>query len=213
MSCGTLQARRGLRRHAVYLEECTHQLAADWLPYRHRRSANPHLLVSQRSALSQERPLVSIETVRATSPKGAAMDGLRQVQILDEALDKADPPHLMGMTAQTAARYIRAAYPKHTATVPRWRRPGRRVRVTAAARAAQPRRGRPSRTPRVSAPLARRPHVLTSGDRSHAQDTKVLGEGARSSISARRSLDHHAVSERAGSLQPRPSAEAPSPAV
>jgi len=56
---------------------------------------------------------VSIETVRATSPKGAAMDGLRPVQVLDEALDKADPPHLMGMTAQTAARYIRAAYPKH----------------------------------------------------------------------------------------------------
>ncbi|MEV5092674.1 hypothetical protein AB0N18_33060 [Streptomyces griseoincarnatus] len=62
---------------------------------------------------------MSIETVRATSPKDAAMDGLRQVQVLDEALDKADPPHLMGMTTQTAARCIRADYPKHTATLPR----------------------------------------------------------------------------------------------
>ncbi|MBP8539237.1 hypothetical protein [Streptomyces sp. MK37H] len=54
LSRGTVQVCRRLLRHTVYLEEFTHQLAADWLTYRHRRwpaSANPYLLVSQRSAL------------------------------------------------------------------------------------------------------------------------------------------------------------------
>ncbi|GFH35273.1 hypothetical protein SCWH03_14880 [Streptomyces pacificus] len=46
---GTLVIHRGLRRHTLYLEELTHQIAADWLDYRHRRwpaSTNPRLLVS-----------------------------------------------------------------------------------------------------------------------------------------------------------------------
>ncbi|MGW2564146.1 hypothetical protein ACWCXB_34015 [Streptomyces sp. NPDC001514] len=96
LSRGTLQVRRGPLRHTMYLEEFTHQLAADWLTHRHRRwpaSTNPHLLVSQRSALDQERPPVSIETVRMVFPKGVTMDGLRQDRILDEAFDKADPLH------------------------------------------------------------------------------------------------------------------------
>ncbi|WP_435217659.1 hypothetical protein [Streptomyces sp. bgisy034] len=125
LSRGTLQIRRGLPRHTVYLEEFTHQLAADWLTYRHRRwpaSTNPHLLVSQHSALDQERPPVSIGTVRMVFPKGVTMDGLRQDRILDEAFDKADPLHLMrlfGITAQRAMRYIKAAHPERTAKLPR----------------------------------------------------------------------------------------------
>jgi hypothetical protein len=125
LSRGTLQVCRGLLRHTVYLEEFTHQLAADWLIYRHRRwpaSANPHLLVSRCSALDQERPPVSIETVRMVFPKGVTIDGLRQDCILDEAFDKADPLHLMrlfGITAQTAMRYIKAAHPERTAKLPR----------------------------------------------------------------------------------------------
>ncbi|MFJ2649898.1 hypothetical protein ACIO1C_24650 [Streptomyces sp. NPDC087420] len=87
------------------LEEFTHQLAADWLTYRHRRwpaSANPHLLVSRCSALDQERPPVSIETVRMVFPKGVTMDGLRQDRILNESSDKADPLHLMRLFGITA---------------------------------------------------------------------------------------------------------------
>ncbi|WP_224276183.1 hypothetical protein [Streptomyces sp. LS1784] len=34
---GTLDLRRGLRRHTLYLEELTHRLAADRLAYRHQR--------------------------------------------------------------------------------------------------------------------------------------------------------------------------------
>jgi hypothetical protein len=93
------------------------------------------------------------------------------------------------------------------------RREGRRLRAAVAARADQPRRVRPSRAQRVSAPLACRPNVLTSGDRLRVQDAEVLGEGARSSISARRSLNHRAVCERTGSLELHLSAEAPGPAV
>ncbi|MDQ1051909.1 hypothetical protein QFZ76_010234 [Streptomyces sp. V4I2] len=125
LSRDTLQVRRGLLRHAVYLEEFTHQLAADWLTCQHRRwpaSVNPYLLVSQPSALDQERPPVSIGTVRMVFPKGVTMDGLRQDRILDEAFDKADPLHLIrlfGITAQTAMRYIKAAHPERPAKLPR----------------------------------------------------------------------------------------------
>ncbi|MFF8322904.1 hypothetical protein ACF06V_37840 [Streptomyces bobili] len=44
LSRGTLEVRRGLLRHTLYLEELTHQLAADWTTYRHHRwpaSSNP----------------------------------------------------------------------------------------------------------------------------------------------------------------------------
>ncbi|MFM9540072.1 hypothetical protein [Streptomyces turgidiscabies] len=37
LSRGTLEVRRGLLRHALHLEELTHQLAADWTSYRHHR--------------------------------------------------------------------------------------------------------------------------------------------------------------------------------
>ncbi|MFJ6752763.1 aminotransferase class I/II-fold pyridoxal phosphate-dependent enzyme [Streptomyces sp. NPDC091266] len=55
---GTLVIRRGLLRHTLHLEELTPRITADWLDYRHRRwpaSTNPHLIVSQRSALDPDR--------------------------------------------------------------------------------------------------------------------------------------------------------------
>ncbi|MFG2716377.1 hypothetical protein ACGFX2_38520 [Streptomyces goshikiensis] len=54
-----IRIHRGLLRRTLYLEELTHRITADWLDYRHRRwpaSTNPHLLVSQRSALDPDHP-------------------------------------------------------------------------------------------------------------------------------------------------------------
>lgn len=55
---GALGLRRGLLRRTLYLEELTHRVTTDWLTYRHQRwlpSANPHLQVSQRTALDPDR--------------------------------------------------------------------------------------------------------------------------------------------------------------
>ncbi len=86
---GTLEIRRGLLRHTLYLEEFTHRLAMEWLTYRHRRrpaSVNPYLLVSQRSALDTDHSTVSIGLLRLALPPGLTLDGLRQDRILHEAL-------------------------------------------------------------------------------------------------------------------------------
>jgi hypothetical protein len=59
--------RRGHLRHALYLEELTHQLVCEWLTERQRRwpaSANPHLLVTGQTALDPGTPCISAE-VRA----------------------------------------------------------------------------------------------------------------------------------------------------
>jgi hypothetical protein len=122
---GTLEIRRGLLQHTLYLEEFTHRLAAEWLAYRHRRwpaSTNPHLLVSQKTALDPDRPAVSISTLRGVLPKGVTLDSLRQDRILNEAFESADPLKLMrlfGITESTAMRYIGAAHPERTAKLPR----------------------------------------------------------------------------------------------
>ncbi|MER5901809.1 hypothetical protein ABT150_17235 [Streptomyces mirabilis] len=122
---GTLELRRGLLRHTLYLEELTHRLAADWLTYRHQRwpaSANPHLLVSQKTALDPDHPAVHRNTLQQALPKGLTFDRLRQDRILDEAFTTGDPLKLMrlfGITEQTAMRYAAAAYPERTARLPR----------------------------------------------------------------------------------------------
>ena len=116
---------RNLLRHTLYLEELTHQLAADWTTYRHRRwlaSTNPHLLVSQKTAVDPDHPAVSIGTLRAALPQGLTLDGLRQDRILNEAFESADPLKLMrlfGITEQTAMRYVGAAHPERTAKLPK----------------------------------------------------------------------------------------------
>ncbi|MFB6962005.1 hypothetical protein ACFCYB_34745 [Streptomyces sp. NPDC056309] len=122
---GTLELRRGLLRHTLYLEELTHRLAADWLTYRHQRwpaSANPYLLVSQKTALDPDHPAVHRNTLQQALPKGLTFDRLRQDRILDEAFTVGDPLKLMrlfGITERTAMRYAAAAYPERTARLPR----------------------------------------------------------------------------------------------
>jgi hypothetical protein len=122
---GTLEVRRGLLRHTLYLEEFTHRLASEWLTYRHHRwpaSTNPHLLVSQKTALDPDHPPVSINTLRGVLPRDVTLDGLRQDRILNEAFESADPLKLMrlfGITEQTAMRYVGVAHPERTAKLPR----------------------------------------------------------------------------------------------
>ncbi|MFI8235003.1 hypothetical protein ACIGDI_40050 [Streptomyces sp. NPDC085900] len=122
---GTVEIRRGLLRHTLYLEEFTHRLAAEWLTYRHHRwpgSTNPHLLVSQKSALDPDQPAISIGALRGVLPKGMTLDDLRQDRILDEAFEGADPLRLMrlfGITERTAMRYVGAAHPERTSKLPR----------------------------------------------------------------------------------------------
>lgn len=73
LSRGTLEVGRGLLRHTLCLEELTHQLAADWTTYRHQRwpaSTNPHLLVSQKSAVDPDHPAVSMGLLSGALPPG-----------------------------------------------------------------------------------------------------------------------------------------------
>lgn len=110
LSRGTLEVRRGLLRHTFSLEELTHQLAADWATYRHHRwpaSSNPHLLVSQKSAVDPDHPVVGIGTLGGALPRGLTPSGPGQERILDEAAERADPLRLMGLfgiTKQTSRR-------------------------------------------------------------------------------------------------------------
>ena len=121
---GTLEVRRGLLRHTLYLEEFTHRLASEWLAHRHHRwpaSTNPYLLVSQKTALDPDQPVVSRTLLRRTLPKNVTLVGLRQDRMLNEAFATGDPLKLMrlfGITAQTAMRYVAAAYPERTARLP-----------------------------------------------------------------------------------------------
>ncbi|MFI6518170.1 hypothetical protein ACIBF1_21615 [Spirillospora sp. NPDC050679] len=125
LSRGTLQARRGPLCHTLYLEDLTYQFTADWLTYRHRQwpaSTNPHLLVSQKSAVDLDHPAVSVGLLRAAVPRGLTLQRLRQDRILNEAADSADPLKLMrlfGVTEPTALRYVAAARPERTAKLPR----------------------------------------------------------------------------------------------
>ncbi|MFF2518894.1 hypothetical protein [Streptomyces sp. NPDC058086] len=125
LSRGTLEVRRGLVRHTLYLEELTHQLAADWTAYRHHRwpaSSNPYLLVSQKTAVDPDHPAVSIGTLSGALPCGLTLSGLRQDRILNEAAESADPLRLMrlfGITEQTAMRYVTAAHPERTSKLPK----------------------------------------------------------------------------------------------
>ena len=124
LSRGTLTIRRGLP-HTVHLEGLTRQLITDWLNYRHERwpaSTNPHLLVSQKTALDPDHPAISLGTLRANLPTGVTLDGLRQDRILNEALETTDPLRLMrlfGISDQTAMRYVGAAHPERTSKLPR----------------------------------------------------------------------------------------------
>ncbi|MER7775805.1 hypothetical protein ABTZ21_12430 [Streptomyces sp. NPDC096191] len=62
--------------------------------------------------------MVSRTLLRRTLPNNVTLIGLRQDRMLNEAFATGDPLKLMrlfGITAQTAMRYVAAAYPERTA--------------------------------------------------------------------------------------------------
>lgn len=112
--------------HVVLLEDLTHQLAAGWLTERHRRppaAINPHLIISQQSALDINHPPVSASMFKDTFARaGLTVQQVRQDRILFEARQHADPLHLMrlfGLSDGAATRYVTAAHPERTAEPPR----------------------------------------------------------------------------------------------
>ncbi|MGW6695834.1 site-specific integrase [Rhodococcus sp. NPDC054953] len=123
---GRLTVRRPGRRHTLWLDTLTHQLAAQWLVERHRRwpvSANPHLLINQQTALNTGHPSISQSSItKAFNPHDLTMEHVRQDRILNEAQHSADPLHLIrlfGISDETAMRYITAAHPERTSALPR----------------------------------------------------------------------------------------------
>jgi len=112
------------RHRVIYLDEVTVTLASQWLRYRHQRwpdSRNPHLLVSQQTAV--EAGPVSYSWLRDIfNPLGVHSTRLRQDRILDEARHTADPVHLVrvfGSTDDTAMRYVYTAHPGRQSVIPR----------------------------------------------------------------------------------------------
>jgi hypothetical protein len=123
---GRLDVGRGYRCHTLHLEDLTYRLAAEWLTERHRRwphSANPHLLVSQQTALDANCPSVGVRTLKGACPSlELSLWQLREDRILHEASLTADPLHLIrlfGISIGAAMRYIAAAHPEKTARLPR----------------------------------------------------------------------------------------------
>ncbi|MFF7250459.1 hypothetical protein ACFZBU_42085 [Embleya sp. NPDC008237] len=116
---GRLRVRRpGRPDHVVYLDELTTALAGAWIAHRYERwpqCANPHLIVSNRSAVDDLHPAVGRDVVRTPfRAVGVTAESLRQDRILDEARHTADPIGLMrvfGLSDDTALRYVAAAHP------------------------------------------------------------------------------------------------------
>ena len=124
LATGTLTIRRGYRPRIIYLDEVTAALASQWLRYRHQRwssSRNPHLLVSQQTAVDTS-PVGPTMIGAIFEPLGVRPDRLRQDRILDEARHTADPVHLVrvfGITENTAVNYVYAAHPGRQSVIPR----------------------------------------------------------------------------------------------
>ncbi|MEU8926676.1 hypothetical protein AB0D10_38105 [Kitasatospora sp. NPDC048545] len=118
---GRLTVRRPGTRHLIYLDEITHQLAADWLRERHQRwpfSSNPHLIVNQINAMDANGPATSRSTIKNIfSRLGLNPQQTRIDRIFHEAQLTADPVHLIrlfGISEVTAVRYVHAAHPERT---------------------------------------------------------------------------------------------------
>ncbi|MFE9890441.1 hypothetical protein [Streptomyces scopuliridis] len=126
LSAATLTTGSGLLPHVILLEGLTHQPAADWLTERHRRwpaAINPHLVISQQSALDINHPPVSASMFQDTFTRaGLTMQQVRQDRILFEARQHADPLHLMrlfNLSDGAAMRYVTAAHTERTTKLPR----------------------------------------------------------------------------------------------
>jgi integrase len=118
LSTGRLTIRRATGRHIVYLDELSHALIAAWLRHRRERwpkSANPHLLVSGRTAMDTRQQSIDMAALCAmVKPFGVTPSALRADRMLDEARQTADPIHLMrlfGICDSTALKYVFAAHP------------------------------------------------------------------------------------------------------
>ncbi|MFD8440635.1 hypothetical protein ACFV2I_37000 [Streptomyces microflavus] len=101
-------------------------MAADWITERHRRwpgTINPHLLVSQQSAMhTGQLPISTSMFDHVFRRSGLTMQQVRQDRILFEARETTDPLHLMrflGISDGIAMRYITAAHPERTTKIPR----------------------------------------------------------------------------------------------
>ncbi len=97
------------------LDDLTHDTARVWLDYRRTRwpnTANPHLIVSQQSAM-ETGPVSSVWLTNAFRGRTATLERLRVDRQLDEALVRGpDPLHLasvFGLDEKTAIRYTNAA--------------------------------------------------------------------------------------------------------
>ncbi|MFE7302531.1 hypothetical protein [Streptomyces sp. NPDC057579] len=117
-SAGRLIARRRGDKHTVYLDELTLELLIDSLRERYERwprSTNPHLFVTQVTALAPEGPPVAKYGIQPIFTQlGLQPQKLRIDRILDEAHETADPVHLMrvfGIAPDTAMKYVKAAHP------------------------------------------------------------------------------------------------------
>jgi site-specific recombinase XerC len=125
---GRLTVRRPLvgGDRLVILDELSLRLAGAWLRERVQRwphSTNPHLLVSQQTAVDPSQPPVCRFTIQALFfPLGITPGQLRVDRILDEARHTADPVHLMrlfGIADTTAMKYVYTAHPERRTVAPR----------------------------------------------------------------------------------------------
>jgi hypothetical protein len=101
--------------HARPLDEYTRQAILDWLDYRRSRwpnTANPHLILSQQSAL-ETGPVSKVWITNALRGLTATLERLRVDRQLEEALTHGpDPLHLatvFGINEKTAIRYATTA--------------------------------------------------------------------------------------------------------
>lgn len=124
-SAGRLVVRRRFGKHVVYLDDMTMRLLTDWLRSRAERwprSTNPHLFVTQMTALDSSGPPVAKYGLQPIfTDLGLQPQKLRIDRILDEAHETADPVHLMrvfGIADTTAMKYVKAAHPDRFAKDP-----------------------------------------------------------------------------------------------
>jgi site-specific recombinase XerD len=101
--------------HARPLDELTHRAILDWLDSRRTRwpnTANPHLLITQQTAL-EAGPVGRHWVTEAVRRQAATLERLRVDRQLEEALTHGpDPLHLsvvFGLDEKTAIRYAAAA--------------------------------------------------------------------------------------------------------
>ncbi|MFG2919552.1 hypothetical protein ACGF0D_42635 [Kitasatospora sp. NPDC048298] len=101
--------------HVRPLDDLTHRVLLDWLDYRRTRwpnTANPHLLITQQTAVELG-PVGRLWTTRATRNLTATLERLRVDRQLEEALTHGpDPLHLslvFGIDEKTAIRYAGSA--------------------------------------------------------------------------------------------------------